>query len=714
MAILGKIQKSSGLLIGMIGLAMFAFIIMDLLQNSSSFFRPSPEYVGKVNGEKIPTNEFRERMQALQQQYGPQVSSHQIMKMTWDQFVREKLLEDQYKKAGIIVPSERVYERMKNDPGIRQMFTNEQGIFDENAFLNYLDEINATKDQNSEAYRLWRDYQNSLKQIEGENIYRALVKGAINPTMKEAAWEYHKENDKVTFDFVVAPYSSIPDSTIQITEKDVKDYIARHADLYKVDASKDILYVRFENKPAERDYKEAADELKSLLEDKEVFDEATGQTVVQKGFRNIGADEIDEFLRTYSDEYKPVLWRLSQDLPLNIRDSIMNLPVGGVYGPVRVPGKLTMYKVVDRRENVPVKAKASHILIPYQGAWGANTTLTEEEARQKADSLLAVIKRNPAKFEELARQYSQDPGSAARGGDLGEFAYGTMVEPFNDFVFGGKKGDLGIVKTRFGYHIVRIDDLSKEKDTAVKLAELVRHVVPGEQTLDSIYTAAAEYYAAAKQAGDLNKVDKQYYKKPMPIKKIKRYEVNLPGLGEQPAIVSWLYDKKTKKGDIRRFETTDGYIIVQYTDETPEGLMPVSEAMVLVKPMLLKEKKFELLKEKMKGNTLDEIAKNSNGQKGTATDVTLASPMIPSIGNEPKVVAVAFIVPEGELSKPVEGNFGAFVVKPVKKTKAADLENYYSYLAQLEQKEQAALMERIIQALKDQAEIKDNRVILGY
>ncbi|NPA42640.1 MAG: hypothetical protein GXO27_01240 [Chlorobi bacterium] len=713
MAILAKIQKSSGLIVGMIGLALFAFIIMDLISNSSSLFRPSTEYVGKVNGEKIPTDEFRERLQAVQQQYGSRMSSSRVLKEVWDQFVREKLMESQYKKAGITVPDVRVYDRLKNDPGIRRMFTNEQGIFDENAFLNYLDELNAM-DKNDENYRAWKNYINSLRQMEGEQIYANLVKAAMVPTVKEGAWEYHKENDRATFDFVIAPYELIPDSAVTVTPEDVKKYIARHEDLYKVDESKDILYVKFVNEPSPADYAETEAALKELIADRVVFNAQTGTTDTLKGFASLGPEEVEAFLKQHSDEMIPLQWYRAEDLPVVIRDSVLALEPGGVYGPVRDPGKFTIYKVVDKWTNIPAKAKASHILISYEGVQGINAARSKEEARRLADSLLQVIKRNPAKFEELARQYSDDKVSGARGGDLGEFTVREMIEPFADYVFHARKGDIGIVETPLGYHIVRIDDLSPERTDAVKLAMLVRHVEPGEATLDSIYTLAAEYYAAARKAGDLNEVKEPVYRKPLPVKKIKRYESMLPGLGDQPAIVRWLYEPKTKVGDIRRFETEDGYVIVQYTNETPEGLMPVEEAMVLVEPILRKKKKFDMLKDKMKGNTLEEIAANCGGQKGHAEDVTLANPVIPAFGKEPKVVAVAFIVPEGQISKPVEGNAGAYVVKPLKVERAAELENYYNYIAELERRQQADLMNRIIAALKEKAKIKDNRAALGY
>ncbi len=714
MAILGKIQRSSGALILVIGLAMFAFIIMDLLKNSSTLFRPSTEYVGKVNGEKILTTEFNERVKALQDQYGPNVSPAQVRKQVWESFVNEKLMENQYHKSGITVPVDRIYDRMKNDPGIRRMFTNQQGIFDENAFMNYLDEINAAKDINNPDYKAWKNYQDNLKKAEAQRIYASLIKGAINPTIKEGAWEYHKENDKVTFDFVVAPYSIIPDTSITITENDVKEYISKHPDMYKVKESKDIAYVKFEYKPSESDYAATKRQLEELLKDREVFDEEKNAKVIEKGFASIGPDQVEEFIKKHSDKVTPVRWILADALPLNIKDTILKLPKDSVYGPVRSPGRFIVYKVVDKKTAVPKKAKASHILISYKGALRSTSELTEEQAKQKADSILNIVKRNPGKFAELAEKFSNDPGSARKGGDLGEFSFGTMVDEFNDFVFSGKKGDIGLVKTPFGYHIIKIDDLSDEKESAVKLAELIREVEPSEATIDSIYTVAIQYYTAAKKAGDLDKVEEDKFVKPMPIKKIRRFETNLPGLGDQPAIVSWLYNKKTKIGDIKRFEVNDGEVIVQVTGETPEGLMPVSEAMVLVKPILLKKKKYEILKEKMKGQTLDEIAKNCGGQKGKAENLSLSSPLIPSLGKEPKVVAVAFITPQGKISKPIEGNYGAYVVKPLEVKRAADIENYYNYIVRLEQKEEAGLINKIMEALKKQADVEDNRAVLGY
>ncbi len=711
MAILGKIRKSSAALIGLIGLALFAFIISGLIKNAPALFRPSREYVGKVNGEPIPTKEFQAKTAQLQKQYGPRYSNMQIMKLVWNDFVRQKLLESEFHKAGIIVPDDRIYEKMKNDPGIRRMFTNEQGVFDENAFINYLENIKAAKDENPQAYQAWTDYQNQTRKSEGEQIFQSLINAAIQPSLEEGKWEYHKQNDKVDFNFVVVPYSSIPDSIIQITEEDIEKYIKTHPEQYKTEETRDIAYVKFPFEPSREDFNEVKQKITELINGWEVLDNQTNQTKKVPGFKDTG--DIDGFIKQYSDQVLPVRWFNLSSLPKDVKDTLAKLPKGAVYGPVLKKRAYYVYRIVDRLDNIPKTAKASHILIAYQGS-AAQSNLTKEQAKKKADSLMAVLKKNPGQFADLAKKYSDDPGSKTKGGDLGDFSFDRMVEPFSKFVFTHKKGDLGLVETRYGYHIIKVDDQSNEKTSAVKIAQLIKEVEPSEATLDSIYTQAAEFQMKVKKAGDIFKAAKESHKQAFPVKKIHKYESHFPGLNDQPRIANWLFNKKTEKGDIKRFETEDGYIIVQFTNKTPEGLMPASEAMVLVKPILIKKKKFEMVKDKLQGNNLDEIAKKSGGQKGKVTGASIESPVIPGLGKEPKVVAVALIVPESEISKPVEGEYGAYVVQPFKKEIAPDIKSYAAFVEQVKQKTERGALNKIVEALKKKAKIKDNRQVIGY
>ena len=101
---------------------------------------------------------------------------------------------------------------------------------------------------------------------------------------------------------------------------------------------------------------------------------------------------------------------------------------------------------------------ASHILIGVSATASADA---KAEAKKKAEQVLAEVKKNPAKFAALAKKYSQDPGSAEKGGDLGTFGRGAMVKPFEEAVFAMKTGDVsGLVQSDFGYHIIKLNEIA--------------------------------------------------------------------------------------------------------------------------------------------------------------------------------------------------------------------------------------------------------------
>ncbi|PPD48736.1 MAG: peptidylprolyl isomerase, partial [Methylotenera sp.] len=102
--------------------------------------------------------------------------------------------------------------------------------------------------------------------------------------------------------------------------------------------------------------------------------------------------------------------------------------------------------------------RASHILIGS----GVNATPEQkQEAKDKAQTLLATIKKNPKSFEELAIKNSQDPGSATKGGDLGSFGRGAMVKPFEEAAFSMKVNEVSdLVESEFGYHIIKLTEIS--------------------------------------------------------------------------------------------------------------------------------------------------------------------------------------------------------------------------------------------------------------
>lgn len=709
MAILGQIQRRSSVLIMIIALALFAFIIQGLIKNSSSLGKGNVNTIAEIDGHKISRNEFQKRV-ALVRKQNPKISDMQAMNIVWDQAIKEAVLNNQYKKLGINVGQDRIHDLIVNNPSIKQAFTNQQGVFDENALADYIDQVYKSEKSNPELFAQWKNFENSLLESEKEKIYTDLVKAAVNPTLKEGEWYYHYENDAVDFKYAAVPYTTIPDSLVKVTKDDILNYIKKHKDQYQTEENRSIEYVFIPLEPSTKDKQKIVDELKDLINDKEVFDKnAPDNKRLEKGFKN--TDDAEAFANKYSDVKQQARYFFKNQLPKEYADTIMTLNKGDVFGPYELGNSVYLSKVTDTKM-VPDSAKASHILIAYKGALRANPAISrdKEAAKKKADSILRVVKRNPSKFADYAKELSDGP-TKTKGGDLGWFTYGQMVPEFNDFVFNGKKGQIGVVETPFGFHIVKIEDLTKP-EKAVKLVSIVRNVEPSSETENETFAKASQFATEAMDAKDFRAIAKEKGFEAKPVMKIGRYEDNLPGIGQNRELVRWLYKDDRNIGDVTKFDTENGHIIVYVTDMQDKGLMSPEEASPLVKSIILREKKAELIKEKFKGNTLEEMAKNANAKIGVAKGVTLKNPIIPGFGREPKVVAKAFVLEPGKPSDPIEGNRGVFVIQTIKVEKAPDIKNYIPYVEKLKKERLAGINQKVTKALKEKADIEDNRAVI--
>jgi len=707
MAILGQIQKRSGFLIMIIALALFAFVIQGLIKNAGSIGKGSRDSIAEVGGRKVSSKDFQKRVAIMQKNGGNRVSSMQAVKSVWNQVIKEAVLGNQFDELGIQVGADRLRELVLNDPNIKRSFTNQQGVFDENALLDYMQRIEDGKNSNPEAYEAWKNYERGLEESEKERIYFDMIKAGLVPSLKEGEWKYHFENDNVDFKYMAVPYTSIADSTVSVSKDEISAYVEKHKDLYEMKEGRDIEYVMIPLKPSEEDKNAIINDLKKLVEDKEVFDEKTKAKKTKQGFRN--TKNAEEFVNKYSDEKRPPAYYFEKDLKnVGITKSIDSLSKGDIIGPYVSNDRIFLSKVLETKK-VADSAKASHILIAYKGALRANPGIsrTKEEAKKTADSLLRVVKANAAKFADYAKKMSDGP-TKTKGGDLGWFTYGRMVPKFNDFIFNNRKGSIGMVETDFGYHIIKIFDKTNPEKT-VKLATIVRNVEPSTKTENTIFANAVKFAEKALKADDFKKLAQENSYEVKPVRKLGRYDDQIPGLGVQREFIRWAYKKDTEVGDVSKFDLDNGYAVVRLVKKYDKGLMPAEEASRLVKPILLRQKKAELIKKKILGKNLDEMAKNSGGKIGVATGVTLANPTIPGYGREQKVVGKAFMLEADKLSEPVEGNVAVYVIKTTEVKKAADVKNYLPYVEKIKKEQQVRLNTKVIEALKKKNEIKDKR-----
>ncbi len=172
-------------------------------------------------------------------------------------------------------------------------------------------------------------------------------------------------------------------------------------------------------------------------------------------------------------------------------------------------------QVAQKRFNSPEQRRASHILITAKASAPA---AERAAAKSRAEQVLAEVKAHPDQFAKLAEKYSQDPGSAKQGGDLGLFGRGAMVKPFEDAAFSLKAGETsGIVTSDFGYHIIRLTEIKAEhtKSFEEASADLARDV--RTQRAAKKFAEAAETFSnlvfeqsgSLKPAADAVKLDVQ-------------------------------------------------------------------------------------------------------------------------------------------------------------------------------------------------------------
>ena len=682
MAVLSKIRQRTGLLIIVIGFCLLAFLVGDAFQSGT--FGSDANEIGSVNGTDIPTQEFLQKV-AMAEKQGQGISNTQAFNSTWEQEVRSIILSEEFEKLGLKVGDEQFINVIKQNPNFAQnpQFLNAAGLFDENKFKEFLKSIKNAPNQ--EQWLQWKAFEGNIEKYTVEQMYNTMIKSGVYTTKAEGKLAYKLEADKVDFDYVMVPFSSINDDQVKVTDAEIIDFMKKSPKKYKSDNTTSIDFVLFENKPSKEDELAMSPKINEL---KTKFDSVS----------NVG-----KFVNENSDIKFDSTYLAKKDLPLEFQEQLFNLPAGSVFGPYVHNGHQCLSRMIGRKANAT--AKASHILLAYKGAPQSAATRTKEEAQALANSLLAQAKANPDGFGMLAMTNSDDPGSKNNGGEYDNITPGQMVPQFNDYVFNNPVGSIGVVETDFGFHVIKVSG----KNDAVLMGTVAQKIQPSDATIDATYTKASQFESDALENKDFAALAKKSGVEVVNANNIKAFDEYVQGLGSQREIVRWSFSSDTDINSVKRFETTQGFVIAKLKDKNETGLLPIELAKQSVEPLLKNQKKAELIKKKMNGNTLESVAKSSGASVLPATGVSLKTPVIPNIGSEPKVVGKAFNLASGKTSEIIEGNAGMYMIKAKSVAKAADLPSYTTYINQDRTQNQSYSVSKAYTALKDKAEIKDNR-----
>ncbi|MGG5505383.1 MULTISPECIES: peptidylprolyl isomerase [unclassified Myroides] len=693
MAVLSKIRQKSALLIAVIGIALLAFVIGDVVRSGGA---GASRNIGSVNGEDINTQIFQQKVSQAEQ--GNQMSRNQAYQMVWNNEVNNILLKTEFEKLGLQIGKEQLINVVKTNPMFANSpeFQNQLGQFDVAKFNGWVMQM---KQAGPEQWQAWLNYEVELEKFGLQQMYDALIKGGLYTTQTEAKYSYHGENSKVSFDYVTVPYSTVNDDEAKVSDTEITTYMKKHENRFKSEPTRELTYAYVESKPSDQDKEEVKETVQAFLLPTVQYNAETKKNDTIAGFK--ATRDLAAFVNANSDVKFDSVYYAKKDLPLEYQEQLYNLQPGEVFGPYLFNDHYCISRVVNKKAGA--KANAAHILIGYAGAPQSAATRTKEEAKAKAEEILK--KATAANFAELAQAESEDPGSKANGGKYEDIAKGQMVKPFEDFIFNNPSGKIGVVETDYGFHVIQV----LGKSEGVQIATLARKIEASEATADDTFSKATAIEAAAStgsfvaEAEKLNAIVQQDVT-------VRPFDEYLQAVGARSEIVSWAFNKDAKDGDVKRFDIPDGYIIAKIASTNNTGLLPIEEARKIVEPILMNEKKAQIIRQKMTGSTVEEVSKQTNASVAVIMDVTRQNPLITNIGNEPLVVGTAFATNKNESSKLIDGVKGVYMVKTTLVTLAPNLDHYNSYKTKTEAVVRSSATSKVLQALKDQAKIKDNRL----
>jgi peptidyl-prolyl cis-trans isomerase D len=711
MSVIQKIRdKAAWLVFGLIALSLIGFLLMDAFVGKSHLLGGNSTELGAVNGEKMDYITFEKQVTEREDQAKASgypmndMMTQNIRDQVWKQFIQDGVLEKAYNQLGISVSDKELNDMLVGQdaiPDIKKSFTDPKtGYFDAQAAASAINQLrtiytsNKRSDKGYEQAR--RFFEESIPEIK-KNRQKEKYLSMVANTVYIPKWMAEKMNTDMNeiaaIHYVDVPYSTVADSLVKVGDAEINDYIQQHKEQYKQDESRSIAYVAFNAAPTTVD---SAKVLQGLLQLRKEFDSTKD---VQAFIGRNGSEAA------FYDAYLP-----KSQIQVPNKDSIFALPNGRLFGPYRDGSDYVIAKKIDEK-TLPDSVRARHILVATVDTKTGQPIMEDSEALKKIDSIKMRIDKGES-FDSLAK-LSDDEGSKAKGGDLGYFTAGQMVKEFNDFCFDGKKGDKKIVKTQFGYHYIEITD-QKSFEPAYKIAYLSKKIEASPET-DQDASGLANKFAGENrnQKSFEESVEKEKLQKLLAVD-LQPIESNISGLGSSRQVVRWMYDDKTSLGDVSEvFSVGDKYIVAVLTEINPEGTMSVSKARAQIEPILRnKQKAAQIIKKIGTASTLEAVAAATSQQVLKSDSIHFASPYIPNVGQEPKVIGASFNKQlQGKpASAPIGGNGGVFVIKVDNNSAAFNPNSDLGQLRSNQQRQQqSAATYRALDVLTKAATIKDNR-----
>ncbi len=692
MAVLEKLRGWGIVLSILVALPLLLFII-DPSQIIQTVQSVSSKYdVGKIGGKSVSYTDFQaevDRMSRISEMLSGNTSSseqqqQQIRDAVWQHLVEENLFIKNCNAAGINVGKDEVMDLTNGEnvsPVIASLFVDENGAFSNERLVAFLQNV---EDGDENAKAIWAYLQEQIVTNQYYNKYNALFMNSNVENALQVNKAIADNNTTADVDFVMIPFSFATDSTVVVSDKEIRDYYDNHKKFFEQKATRDIEYVVFQVVPSAEDITAANDEFVKLYED----------------FTT--TDNVRAFLQRNSDTQWSDQWYKAGDLRT-------------------VNADLDTF-VSENNEGTSPVISANNTL--YAGRIMATATMPEtvtvrhmmfqsnEDGQHLADSLLNELKKG-ADFTALATEFSLDRGSQADGqfGKIGEISQSTISYLPTGFnaIFNAKVGQPFILQSNIATHIVEVT-AAGEPTLFKQVALFEKEILSSKETFNKFYNDAnrvatlaggkyTNYRAACDSIGayshslTINEATDTY-----------------GSIGHAKEVTRWAFDNKP--GKVSNIITVDNnyFFVVAVTGAHKEGIAPVEDVAPQIKTQLYTEKYAEKrqgeVAEQIAGmNDLEAIAEKLGTSVSTQNDVAFASMAARSL--DPKFVGAIAAAPEGKICGPVAGSIGVYVFKVNGRETGAFYTESDAKNANAQILNYAAQM--ILPVMMDDADVKDNR-----
>lgn len=685
MAGLNTLRTKGGLFLTIfIGGALLMFIISLAFENGG--MGGQDPKVAEINGEKITYTHYQDTFDAVQnnlstmsgQDYSSSEAQDAVHNVAWQQLLNQYAIEPGFAKMGIDVSDEERIELISGQyvsPIIVSAFTNPQtGMFSPEEVVNYLNAAAADQQYGPLMMQRYEMLVHDAQVQRAMEKFVGLVSKGVFVNDLEVAAGVTAANKAFTGRWVGQNYMQVADSLVKVEKADVEKYYNENKKSYKQMPSRSISYVVFEVEPTENDRLAAANEVEKIAAEFAATDEPL---IYAKSKSRETVDEAYYSKEALSAEMAAIAFGKDRNQ---------------VYGPVLENDVYHISRVTDVR-SMPDSVGVSYIVLAQNAA--------------KADSLMAAAKGG-ADFAAMAMEFSEDRATAELGGELGTLPYSAYPEEFRAEIDNASKGSIFKVDMGQVVYVVRLD----RKDAPVMKAQVATISYPimaSPSTEKDIHSIANQFSVAAQ--GSVEKFNAAAAENAVVprVARIMNSDRQIAGMSDDSrSIVRWAFDAEV--GEVSEIYTVDrDYVVAIVTEKRDEKYATLQQVYNEVYPMVVNQKKFELLKSKLAGKSLEEAAAELGVEVGTFENVTANGFYIDGIGVAPRTIGAISQAAEGQLSQPINDITGAyiFVVDQV-----VEAENQTAEKEQVRQQAmaEAQAAQRMNQALYEGSEIEDLRV----